>query len=90
MKQIVPEQIWVNGQQIDAEFFNLTIINDNLSTSATFYYQLFDSVDGAPTTQLAQGNTVIDGEEYQAWGEATDVNNEAYVICASNLNLTLV
>ena len=90
MKQIVPVTIWINGQELNAEFLNLTIVNDNLSTSATFYYQLFDSLDGVPTTQLASGNTVIDGTEYQIWGEASDVNNEAYVICANNLNLTLV
>jgi len=50
------------------------------------YYQLL-SEDG---TQLAQGNLTIDGEEYQSWGEASDINSEAYVIAATKLGLTLI
>lgn len=86
MKAIQPISIWANGVNSQATQLSLTLINDNLSTSATLYYQLL-SEDG---TQLAQGNLTIDGEQYQSWGEASDVNNEAYVIAASDLNLTLI
>ncbi len=86
MKQIQPVSIWANGANYQATQLSLTIINDNLSTSATLYYQLLTE-DG---TQLAQGNLTIEGEEYQSWGEASDVNSEAYVIAATKLSLTLV
>lgn len=86
MKAIQPVLIWANGVNSQATQLSLTIINDNLSTSATLYYQLL-SEDG---TQLAQGNLVIDGEEYQTWGEASDINSEAYVIAATKLGLTLI
>lgn len=86
MKQIQPISIWANGVNSQATQLSLTLINDNLSTSATLYYQLL-SEDG---TQLAQGNLTIEGEQYQSWGEASDVNNEAYVIAATKLALTLI
>lgn len=86
MKQIEPVSIWANGVNSQATQLSLTIINDNLSTSATLYYQLLTE-DGV---QLAQGNLTIDGEEYQRWGETSDVNSEAYVIAAANLSLTLI
>jgi hypothetical protein len=86
MKAIQPVSIWANGVNSQATQLSLTIINDNLSTSATLYYQLL-SEDGI---QLAQGNLNIDGEEYQTWGEASDVNSEAYVIAATKLALTLI
>jgi len=86
MKAIQPVSIWNYGVISQATQLSLNIINDNLETSATLYYQLLTE-DG---TQLAQGNLVIDGEEYQTWGEASDINNEAYVIAATKLALTLI
>jgi hypothetical protein len=86
MKAIQPVSIWANGFNSQATQLSLTIINDNLSTSATLYYQLLTE-DG---TQLAQGNLTIDGEEYQTWGEAENINDAAYTIAATKLALTLV
>jgi len=86
MKAIQPVSIWNYGVIFQATQLSLTIVADNLSTSATLYYQLL-SEDG---TQLAQGNLTIDGEEYQAWGEASDINSEAYTIAATKLALTLI
>jgi hypothetical protein len=87
MKAIQPVSIWANGVNSQATQLSLTIINDNLDTSATLYYQLLTE-DGI---QLAQGNLTIDGEEYHTWGEASsDINNEAYVIAANKLSLTLI
>jgi hypothetical protein len=86
MKAIQPVSIWNYGVISEATQLSLTIVADNLSTSATLYYQLL-SEEG---TQLAQGNLTIDGEQYQTWGEASDVNSEAYVIAANKLSLTII
>jgi hypothetical protein len=83
MKAIQSVSIWANGVNSQATQLSLTIINDNLSTSATLYYQLL-AEDG---TQLAQGNLVIDGEEYQTWGESENINDETYKIVANRLSL---
>ena len=86
MKAIQPVSIWNYGVISEATQLSLNIINDNLDTSATLYYQLL-AEDG---TQLAQGNLTIDGEEYQTWGASSDINSEAYVIAATKLALTLI
>ena len=85
MKQIAPLILWVNGQQQTATLFNLIIINDNLSNSATFYWQLLD----ADAAKLADGNLTIGEPDYDVWGSTTDVNQAAYEWAASELNITL-
>jgi len=86
MKQIQPVSIWSNGTNSQATQLSLTIINDNLSTSATLFYQLLTDDQKA----LANGNVIIDGTEYENWGNSSDINNDAYTIAASKLSLTLV
>ena len=86
MKQIAPFQIWVNGQDQTATLFSLIIINDNLSDSATFYWQLLD----ADASQLADGNLTITDPDYDVWGASGDINLSAYQWAASELNITLV
>jgi len=86
MKQIQPVSIWYNGQIIQATIFNLISIDDNLSTTATFYYQLFSSTK----IQLADGNLIMDGFDYQAYSTSPDSNSYAYSWAASKLNITLV
>ena len=94
MKTIQPINVWVNGEQKVANQFNLRIIEDDLSNSATFYYELINQTipdEGDPVnTVLANGNSSLSGEEYDAWDDSGDVNNEAYVLIAAKLNLTLV
>jgi hypothetical protein len=85
MKQIQPIQIWVNGQQQTATLFNLIIINDNLSNSATFYWQLLDT----DAVKLADGNLTIGEPTYDQWGTSSDVNQWAYEWAATQLNITL-
>ena len=85
MKQIQPIQIWVNGSLQTATVFNLIIINDNLSNSATFYWQLLDSAE----SKLADGNLTMGEPQYDQWGTATDVNQWAYEWAATQLNITL-
>ena len=85
MKQIQPIQIWVNGADQTATLFSLIIINDNLSNSATFYWQLLD----ADASKLADGNLTISEPDYDVWGSTSDVNQAAYDWAASKLNITL-
>jgi hypothetical protein len=93
MKQIESIQIWKNGQSQEANLLNVYIINDNLATSCSFYYQLCSS--GEPTEEtplvigqtLADGNVTMDGENYSLWNGD---NNYAYSYIASELNLTLI
>ena len=86
MKQILPISIWNNGQMLQAIIFNMNSISDNLSTSATFYYQLFSSEN----LQLAEGNLTMDGFDYEAYTTSPDSNAYAYQWGATKLNLTLV
>lgn len=86
MKQIQPIQIWVNGADQTATLFNLIIINDNLTNSATFYYQLLD----ADAVKLTDGNLTINEPDYDVWGSTSDVNQAAYDWAASKLSITLV
>jgi hypothetical protein len=86
MKQIQPFSLWVNGQQQTATLFNLIIINDNLSNSATFYWQLLD----ADASKLADGNLTMGEPDYDVWGASADINLAAYQWAASKLNIILV
>jgi len=101
-KQIQPVNIWVNGSVNVAEQFTLRSINDDLETSATFYYELKegdvttqDSEGNDVTTQgavIAVGNLGMDGQDYQDWGNqsGTDINTWAYNWAAGKLNLTII
>jgi len=86
MKQIQPIQIWVNGADQTATLFNLIIINDNLTNSATFYWQLLD----ADAVKLQDGNLTMGEPDYDVWGSTADVNQAAYDWAASKLSITLV
>lgn len=95
MKQIQPVTAWSNGQQLQANRLNMCSINDNLSTGALFNYQILSAVtdeEGNVTsaTTVAEGTLSMGGADYIAWGEATDINEAAYVWGAQQLNLTLV
>jgi hypothetical protein len=85
MKQIQPFTLWVNGQNQTATLFSLIIINDNLSNSATFYWQLLD----ADASKLADGNLTMVEPQYDQWGTQSDVNQWAYEWAATELNITL-
>jgi hypothetical protein len=82
MKTIEPIFIWVNGTQDEGTILNAYCINDNLSTSGTFYYSILSS----EVQQLAQGNLTMSGEAYQGW----QTNDYAYDWVASELNLTII
>lgn len=93
MRQIEPLQIWKNGESKTANILNAYIINDNLETSCSFYYQLCEGGQGTEEMPLIQGNTLADGnvtmggETYLGW---SGDNNDAFTYIAEQLNLTLL
>ena len=92
--EIQPVQIWTNGQASSGNFIDASIVNDNLSNYAQFYWVISNVVtdsEGNQTKQtLAQGNTTISGNDYVVWGESQDINLAAYQYICSQLNLTLI
>ena len=91
MKQIQQVQVWKNGEEKLANAFNLILINDDLATSANFYYQLLasstDEDGNVSSEQLADGNCSMNGEDYQNWD---DSNDGAYNYVAGKLNLVII
>jgi hypothetical protein len=88
--QIQPVSIWVNGQSKQASELDARIIFDDLATTAQFYYELKEVVDGVSVATLSNGNVLMDGQDYIDWGSSADINQAAYVYVASKLNLTIV
>jgi hypothetical protein len=93
MKQIEPITIWKNGESQEANLLNAYIINDNLESSCSFYYQLCSSGEGTEALPLvigqtlADGNVTMSGEDYINWD---DSNDAAYAYIAEKLNLTII
>jgi hypothetical protein len=93
MKKIEAVQIWKNGKQLEATLLNEIIVNDNLESACTFYYQLLTGGDGTEAMPIsvgqsvAEGNISLDGENYLAW---SGDNIYAYEYIASKLNLILI
>ena len=93
MKQIESVIIWKNGEIQKANLLNAYIINDNLNSSCTFYYQLCSSGEGTEAMPLvigqtlAEGNITMSGEQYLAWDGD---NNFAFSYIAEKLNLTII
>jgi hypothetical protein len=93
MKLIEAVQIWDNGQTVEATILNAYIVNDNLATSCSFYYSLNASGEGTEAMPLvigqtlADGNVIMDGENYLAWDGDNDY---AFTYIAEKLNLTLI
>jgi len=90
---IQPVQIWTNGEAESGNFIDASIVNDNLSDYAQFYW-VISSVTGSGEDQtkqsLTQGNTSISGADYTAWGASGDINKAAYEYICTQLNLTLI
>ena len=96
-KKISPVNVWVNGQSKEAQYLQVTGINDNYESSATNYWQMFTmNVDAEGVESVgeavAQGNLTIDGAEYVAWGDqpAMAINEWIYNWVAEQLNLEIV
>ena len=96
-KQISPVTIWVNGTSKEAQYLQVTGINDNYESSATNYWQMFTmNVDAEGVESMgeavASGNLTCDGESYVEWGDvpAMSVNAWIYDWVAEQLNLTII
>lgn len=93
MKPIEPITIWKNGESQEANLLKAHIINDNLESSCSFYYQLCSSGEGTEAMPLniwqtlAEGNITMSGEKYLAWDGSNDY---AFSYIAEKLNLTLI
>jgi hypothetical protein len=99
MRNIEPVQIWSNGQSKQASVLDARIINDDLKSSCTFYYELKEADTVTPSSEeggqdsvvsgisLAQGNVSMSGEDYLDWNGGNDF---AFEFIADHLNLTLV
>jgi hypothetical protein len=93
MKKIEPVTAWKNGESQEANLLNAYIINDNLQSSCSFYYQLCSSGEGTEAMPLvvgltlAEGNETMSGQDYLDWDNS---NEAAYVYIAEKLNLILI
>lgn len=99
-KTIQPISSWQNGEEKQATVFVLTSSFDNLSTNATFQYQLNEVViQPTPTptpgpvytmfNTLVNSSLSISGQDYLDWDAATDANDWAYNWAAAQLKLTI-
>lgn len=94
MKQIQPISIWVNGSEKQGSFLS-AISEDNLKDSAKFYWQIFEGITNendelVSGSQLASGNLVMSGADYENWNNDPSINEAAYIWVASQLGLTLI
>jgi hypothetical protein len=80
MKQIEPVVFPLNLGT--AVILSAYCVNDNLSTSATFYYALLSDTQ----VQLSQGNLTMEGQDYADW----QTNQYAWDFVANSLNLTII
>jgi len=79
MKTIVPVVFPLNLGT--ATILNAYCINDNLSTSATFYYALLSDTQA----QLSQGNLTMEGQDYADW----QTNDYAYNWVATQIDVVI-
>jgi hypothetical protein len=87
MKNISPVTIWKNGAQLTASVLDAIIINDNLSTSCTFYWMLKEDLDDEVGQTLADGNATMTGEDYDNWD---GTNDYAFEYIATQINVTIL
>jgi hypothetical protein len=92
MKNISPVSIWKNGTTKTASILDAIIINDNLSSSCTFYWMLkeADSIldeQSVAGQVLADGNVTMSGEDYDNWDGS---NTYAFEYIAEQINETIL
>jgi hypothetical protein len=95
-KTIEPILSWQNGEEKEATVFVLTSSFDNLSTNATFQYQLNEVITSPITpapypmfNTLVNGSLNISGQDYLDWDTSSDANNWIYNWAATQLKLTI-
>ena len=89
MKTINPVQIWNNGQIKTATLLDARIIDDDLSSSCTFYWQLMEAETPISGTarMIADGNCSMSGENYTNWDGS---NDSAFIFVAEQINVTII
>jgi len=88
MKNISPVSIWKNGQNKTASILDAIIINDNLSSSCTFYWMLKEADQEEQAGQvLADGNTTMSGDDYDGWDGSNDY---AFEYIAEQINVVII
>ncbi len=85
MKQIEPISIWDNGIVQEALVLNTCVTNLQLNKSATFWWGLYNSIEGNIGVTLSQGNLVMDADDYQLW----DADEFAWEFVAGKLSLII-
>jgi len=94
MQHIQPVTLWIQGTTKTANVYDLSIVNDDLSTRASLYYKLGNETvpaEGEPSIiWLQDGNLTIDGESYQTWDADPSANEWIYNWSALQLNLTII
>lgn len=84
--------VWSNGVNVPATILGVEIAQDNLLNWANFRYALFNAYDPETTAMnipLTSGYIAIDGQDYEDWGDAADINLAAIEWVADQLNLTI-
>lgn len=61
-------KVWKGGATSDADEIDLTVVYDDLESSAKLYYVLTDSTG----VQLADGNIDVSGDDYKTWVTANN------------------
>lgn len=97
MVKIESKSIWKDGKNQNVDRISIHIVHDDLINSATFYYRMFGEVapaeEGGNVTYgptVSEGNVSISGEDYDVWGEASNVNAAAYEYVCDKLGLVIV
>jgi hypothetical protein len=95
--KIQPVNVWVNGEVKVAEWLSMRSINDDLESSATFYYELCENAQDENQqdikgSSVTGGNLTMDGQDYEDWGNQSgvDINTWAYDWAASKLNIVII
>lgn len=89
MKSIQQVNVWVNGQQKNADKLNVISSFDDLSSTATLTYTIGIETSNPITTftAYAGGIVTLEGKDYTDWDGTTDW---AYQFVATKLNLTIL
>lgn len=98
MKRIKEFRIWKDGQEPNVSLLKVSLIHDNLEDEAEFAFEIitneFEVKDENGTRVIeavaSSGKIKISGNDYSFWGVSKDINEEAYKIVASKLNLSLL
>jgi hypothetical protein len=94
MQHIQPVTLWFQGTTKTANIYDLSIVNDDLSTRASLYYRLGAETvpaEGEPSIiWLQDGNLTITGQDYQDWDADPSANEWIYNWSANQLNITLI